>query len=275
MGERDRAKCWYCNGGLQNWEPTDQPWIEHAKWFPLCEYLLQQKGVEFVQQVVSQFQHLRRPNLTNEAWQVETNPIRSIIGRPQIPANQHGNPHISEAFPTIIDPREHIKNRNDWAEWLFNNNIEGAKDAIDLAKGLDFTKEKIIAALELIFDNMPAAEQTKDKVELSAADLINTIQDLEPSAISTSSASVNDTGNLHSAAGTLPHRPALTRTISQEYKTLIADRKCLICQDKPRDTVFTSCGHLAACSECAKTIKRCPVKDCKAMVKDPIKTFLS
>ena len=34
LGERDRVKCWYCNGGLQNWEPEDEPWTEHAKWFP-------------------------------------------------------------------------------------------------------------------------------------------------------------------------------------------------------------------------------------------------
>ena len=34
LGERDRVKCWYCNGGLQNWEPMDEPWKEHAKWFP-------------------------------------------------------------------------------------------------------------------------------------------------------------------------------------------------------------------------------------------------
>jgi len=33
-GERDRVKCWYCNGGLQNWERNDVPWEEHAKWFP-------------------------------------------------------------------------------------------------------------------------------------------------------------------------------------------------------------------------------------------------
>ena len=34
LGERDRVKCWYCNGGLQNWEPLDELWSEHAKWFP-------------------------------------------------------------------------------------------------------------------------------------------------------------------------------------------------------------------------------------------------
>ena len=34
LGERDRVKCWYCNGGLQNWDYNDDPWTEHAKWFP-------------------------------------------------------------------------------------------------------------------------------------------------------------------------------------------------------------------------------------------------
>ncbi|XP_076810492.1 uncharacterized protein LOC143453191 [Clavelina lepadiformis] len=48
LGVRDRAKCWYCNGGLQNWERDDDPWEEHAKWFPMCEFILQQKGPDYV-----------------------------------------------------------------------------------------------------------------------------------------------------------------------------------------------------------------------------------
>nr|CAB3225556.1 ZF(RING)-14 zinc finger protein [Phallusia mammillata] len=34
LGEGDRVKCWYCSGGLQNWDPQDERWTEHAKWFP-------------------------------------------------------------------------------------------------------------------------------------------------------------------------------------------------------------------------------------------------
>ena len=40
LGERDRVKCWYCNGGLQNWDPDDEPWTEHAKWFPTYVLLI-------------------------------------------------------------------------------------------------------------------------------------------------------------------------------------------------------------------------------------------
>ena len=25
-------KCFYCDGGLRNWQPEDAPWVEHARW---------------------------------------------------------------------------------------------------------------------------------------------------------------------------------------------------------------------------------------------------
>ena len=65
IGERDRVRCWYCNGGLQHWEAKDVPWFEHAKWFPLCEYILQKKGAEFVCEITFQFQNLSRPAIRN------------------------------------------------------------------------------------------------------------------------------------------------------------------------------------------------------------------
>ena len=46
--KRDKVKCYYCGGGLQNWKPEDDPWEEHAKYFPHCENLLQQKGLSYV-----------------------------------------------------------------------------------------------------------------------------------------------------------------------------------------------------------------------------------
>lgn len=65
-GERDRVKCWYCNGGLQNWEYEDSPWIEHAKWFPSCQNLQQKRGVKFVYHHLSAFPHLSRPIIARQ-----------------------------------------------------------------------------------------------------------------------------------------------------------------------------------------------------------------
>ncbi|XP_033740115.1 uncharacterized protein LOC117327299 [Pecten maximus] len=50
-GYADYTRCFFCGGGLKNWEDGDDPWIEHARWFPNCAYLRQNKGIEFIQLV--------------------------------------------------------------------------------------------------------------------------------------------------------------------------------------------------------------------------------
>ena len=33
-GLSDQVKCFYCDGGLREWRDGDDPWQEHAGWFP-------------------------------------------------------------------------------------------------------------------------------------------------------------------------------------------------------------------------------------------------
>lgn len=47
-GFRDQVRCFHCDGGLKEWEPQDEPWREHARWFPNCPFLLLVKGQEYV-----------------------------------------------------------------------------------------------------------------------------------------------------------------------------------------------------------------------------------
>ncbi|KAL3881671.1 hypothetical protein ACJMK2_028081 [Sinanodonta woodiana] len=47
----DIVRCFACDGGLKNWEPEDDPWIEHARWFSACDYLRHVKGDEFIRLV--------------------------------------------------------------------------------------------------------------------------------------------------------------------------------------------------------------------------------
>lgn len=50
-GNNDETLCYYCGGGLKNWEPNNDPWVEHAKWFHYCLYLVLTKGTEFINNV--------------------------------------------------------------------------------------------------------------------------------------------------------------------------------------------------------------------------------
>ena len=35
----DKVICFSCQGGLHKWEATDNPYLEHAFWFPQCSYI--------------------------------------------------------------------------------------------------------------------------------------------------------------------------------------------------------------------------------------------
>lgn len=48
----DRTICFYCGIGLKDWEVYDEPWQEHAKQSPECEYVRLHKGEEFIKEAL-------------------------------------------------------------------------------------------------------------------------------------------------------------------------------------------------------------------------------
>ncbi|XP_035865907.1 baculoviral IAP repeat-containing protein 7 isoform X2 [Phyllostomus discolor] len=65
-GRQDKVRCFFCSGGLQTWERGDDPWTEHAKWFPRCGFLLRAKGRDFVSSVQAS---LRPPPGSWDPWE--------------------------------------------------------------------------------------------------------------------------------------------------------------------------------------------------------------
>ncbi|KAI8421763.1 hypothetical protein MSG28_009727 [Choristoneura fumiferana] len=53
-GHSDKTKCFYCDGGLKDWESHDIPWEQHARWFDRCAYVQLVKGRDYVQKVISE-----------------------------------------------------------------------------------------------------------------------------------------------------------------------------------------------------------------------------
>ena len=47
-GSGYRVLCFYCGGSLFYWKLHDNLWYEHAKWFPMCEFVLKTQGVNYV-----------------------------------------------------------------------------------------------------------------------------------------------------------------------------------------------------------------------------------
>ncbi|XP_044538612.1 E3 ubiquitin-protein ligase XIAP isoform X1 [Gracilinanus agilis] len=51
LGTHDKVLCFHCGGGLTDWKPNEDPWEQHAKWYPGCKYLLEEKGQEYVSNI--------------------------------------------------------------------------------------------------------------------------------------------------------------------------------------------------------------------------------
>ncbi|NWR27423.1 XIAP ligase, partial [Tachuris rubrigastra] len=78
VGNGDHVVCFHCGGGLQEWKENEDPWDQHAKWFPGCRFLSKEKGIEFINNV-----HLRdacsdstvSALLINHSVKLEKNPL--------------------------------------------------------------------------------------------------------------------------------------------------------------------------------------------------------
>jgi len=122
LGTGDRVGCWYCGGGLRNWGYHDDPWFEHTKWYSTCEFVLRNKGPDYVHQVTQRFpDHLRDNSL-----------LRSR--RPSRPI---------DVAPIIIDPQqETIKLKQEVQKELNTSMV------VQEALKMGFAKELVMQAVE-------------------------------------------------------------------------------------------------------------------------------
>ncbi|XP_010405986.2 E3 ubiquitin-protein ligase XIAP isoform X1 [Corvus cornix cornix] len=80
-GNGDHVVCFHCGGGLQEWKENEDPWDQHAKWFPGCRFVSKEKGIEFINNV-----HLRdgRKDSTTEAAEGTILPKDDLLQNPLV-----------------------------------------------------------------------------------------------------------------------------------------------------------------------------------------------
>lgn len=60
----DIMSCFYCGVCFRDWTDENEPWKEHARWSPQCDYLLSCKGKKYVENVLGLPSQSRRLNMT-------------------------------------------------------------------------------------------------------------------------------------------------------------------------------------------------------------------
>ncbi|XP_033098546.1 baculoviral IAP repeat-containing protein 7-like [Anneissia japonica] len=292
-GENDNVKCFYCNGGLRNWEPCDDPWTEHAKWFPKCDWLIQQRGEPFVQYVIANFpvQNQNLP-LQPPAPPIPSPGFDTVQGTARPSVNLNAQPPLTTTNQTAIKKRMESRIVNFVIEMGFPRRkikriIEGQvsrnEDEFNTIQSLvdallaepdepgDYEEEP----LENATSSTDPKSKMADDDEAKAAAKTKIIE--SSNTVTEKMAALNVGGSTpqpkSSASSTLEEEASLPTSIQDELRELRDKRTCKICMDNEINVLFTPCGHLVACEQCARSIQICPI--CRIPIKTCIKTYLS
>ncbi|XP_077974045.1 baculoviral IAP repeat-containing protein 7-like [Styela clava] len=276
LGERDRVKCWYCNGGLQNWEYEDSPIVEHAKWFPSCEYVLRIKGPTFVENIVAEFPDIDRP-----APIIRTMPRAAVAGQPptpplpmDIPPSPLPQPQPSiqsrTPSPPAVENPPPVLSTSEAVEQGFLG-LEYVKQAREMGFDVEAIKTVLKRKYETNGQFYNTGEEFMEALFGSTLDNRNQTQVSQPNTLPQTSTTVRRTSSSsRSHSPPSEENQGSSNTVS-ELRRLELDRNCKVCRSRPSNIVFIPCGHLASCDQCITDLRKCPL--CARTIQDTIKTF--
>jgi hypothetical protein len=253
-GPGDLVRCFWCDGGLENWLPHDDPWAEHASWYPGCRHVYHVKGPEFIADI----QLKMTPEQRQEAAKLEY--------------NNAGLDFLHNAKP--IEPIHRIR-QQDW--YLILNGLGFEHLELDeLARSHNFHLDlfDIASIVDTLLDrrandysDIKLITSSSNNTELPIFNnLLNAIQELNVSTHKPKDKSTLLLQQLDNAKATITHHlPAsldLTKYVNdhnqpddnltehQRNLLIIAANTCIQCNAHPKNTVTLPCGHLIYCNQC-------------------------
>ncbi|MPC62588.1 Baculoviral IAP repeat-containing protein 2 [Portunus trituberculatus] len=312
-GLSDHVRCFYCDNGLRNWEKEDDPWEEHARWYPECKFVLVKKGQEFIDRVRREKPpYLRSQPPPSNSGPPSERELDSLMELDIIDAM------LGMGFPTN-KVRPALRRKLEITGLPFFN-LEACIEAV-----LQYMEEES----RLTLTSSPARSLEFEAASQQGAKM-QALQSAHESHISLSSSSLTPTTNtsagdeisssLSSSTGSSQHSPTSSSSteepitesspITSTQEVLNAaptssssptavkllpssgdsagtgkpqdhaveeglDLKdmCKVCMNAELDMVFLPCTHMVTCSSCALALTQCPI--CRGDIKYAIKPILS
>uniref|UniRef100_F7H9H2 Baculoviral IAP repeat containing 2 n=1 Tax=Callithrix jacchus TaxID=9483 RepID=F7H9H2_CALJA len=310
VGRNDDVKCFCCDGGLRCWESGDDPWVEHAKWFPRCEFLIRMKGQEFVDEIQGRYPHLLEQHVS---FQIV---IHFGSGESSEDAVMMNTPVVKSALEMgfsrdlvkqtvqskILTTGENYKTVNDIVSALLNAEDEKreeekerqaeemASDDLSLIRKNRMALFQQLTCVLPILDNLLKANvinkqehdiiKQKTQIPLQARELIDTILVKGNAAANIFKHCLKEIDStlyknlfVDKNMKYIPTEDVSGLPLEEQLRRLQEERTCKVCMDKEVSIVFIPCGHLVVCQECAPSLRKCPI--CRGIIKGTVRTFLS
>jgi len=253
-GDKTIVRCFYCNGALRNWQTSDDPKVEHARWFPQCAYIRQYIGENLYQAIQRKNRELRAQQNFQETNNGETSPYipwtndeidRMVKARLDLPVVEKLR---QEGYSMAIIRKVY--------EMQLRFKKDDFKTDVDLRVAcLILDKQvKLINGNEaniLIPKNWMKKyieDQVKGIVSEPEIKQIPEIQKIETPKVITPVAT----------------RPRLLPKTEEA-------QPCVLCLTTERQVACLPCGHLTSCVACGHSLKTCPI--CRAAVKAFVRIY--
>uniref|UniRef100_A0A8C8ZD62 Baculoviral IAP repeat containing 2 n=1 Tax=Prolemur simus TaxID=1328070 RepID=A0A8C8ZD62_PROSS len=284
VGRNDDVKCFCCDGGLRCWESGDDPWVEHAKWFPRCEFLI--------------LVHFGSGESSSEdAVMMNTPVVQSALemGFSRSLVKQTVQSKIlttGENYKTVSDIVSALLNAEDEKreEEKERQAEEMASDDLSLIRKNRMALFQQLTCVLPILDNLLKANvinkqehdiiKQKTQIPLQARELIDTIlvkgnaaANIFKNCLKEIDSTLHKNLFVDKNMKYIPTEDVSGLSLEEQLRRLQEERTCKVCMDKEVSIVFIPCGHLVVCQECAPSLRKCPI--CRGIIKGTVRTFLS
>ncbi|XP_072677847.1 baculoviral IAP repeat-containing protein 2 isoform X2 [Canis lupus baileyi] len=236
VGRNDDVKCFCCDGGLRCWESGDDPWVEHAKWFPRCEFLIRMKGQEFVDEIQARYPHL----------------LEQLLSTSDTPGDENADP-----------PIVHFGPGENHSEDTVMMNTPVVKAALEMGFSRILVRQTVQSKILSTGENY----RTVNEIVLALLNAEDETREEEKERQTEEMASVDKNMKY------IPTEDVSGLSLEEQLRRLQEERTCKVCMDKEVSIVFIPCGHLVVCQECAPSLRKCPI--CRGIIKGTVRTFLS
>merc|ERR1719481_1070113 len=291
IGLSDQVKCFYCDGGLRNWQSEDIPWVEHARWFSKCVFVRLVKGDDFIAQCLAERPPEKVGLGEQGSRQVTEEEVRRAMGQAIVRQVLSMGIDASRVKMAIKNQLEASGNPFSSAEQLItaafgvqreqerrsnreNLNPSGAVLAglgehrqVSNSVGLESGPEDIMEVEPVTLGENVSLTPRNNSNNTSVQTTTSTTTPTQPTQV----LKEEETPNPSAVANGGPPSPAAD--LETENARLKEQRTCKVCMDGEVGVVFLPCGHLCCCVLCAPSLRDCPV--CRTNIQGTVRTFLS
>lgn len=215
----DLVRCFQCGVGLRNWDPEDEPWVEHARWMPQCPFVVGNISMEFIERV----QDAVRRDKSNAVNETNDRSAKEDDEKDCPPSNSKKDKSPGFEYPDST----YEKNP------LLTN---AAQSVLEFG----YLPKTIKQAVDNIIGNIGGWKN------LTGTLIMEEIFRLE------------DSGYLQPQKP-ITRNHLSTDEVKKENEFMKEAQICKICCEEMVSIVFLPCGHLVSCAQCSPALKKCPI----------------